>query len=144
MTTKTTKPKNVSSLPAHVKKRIEEAEHRAEVERAARLDHRWTDTVAKLDKLACDPKTLGPALRKLADVDPRTARALHRALRDVNDAVLVPLAVAKTPEQKLTVLAKARAAKENITFEKAYADVTASDTGRQLYRQYVEEREHGD
>jgi hypothetical protein len=145
----------MKSLPEDVRKRIEDAEARAQeaeriakAERETRLDGEYVAKAGKLDKLSLEADKFGPMLRKVAEQDAETAAEIERVLTAANESLSKSelfksigdgSAVVGDAEAKLDAMAKKYADDHKVSYAKAYDTVIQTDEGRALYGQSREE-----
>lgn len=152
----------LKSVPESVRKMIDDqraaaaealekaatAEAELRKERDARADEAAIAKAAAWQSLSLDASTVGPALRRLADVDADLAKAIETVLEAVNAqaesaGIFAEIGKAGRPEgsdayEALASLAKSAAEASGTTFEQAF--VTVAEQNPDLYIRHLAEK----
>jgi len=117
-------------------------------ERAARADEASIAKAASWQSLALDANEVGPALRKLADIDGDLAKAIETVLEAANAqaesaGIFAEIGKAGRPEgsdayESLASLAKSASEANGTTFEAAF--VTVAEQNPELYVRHLQEK----
>jgi hypothetical protein len=134
---------------ADAKKRVTEIEEVLKAERSARADEEAVEMAKAWKFLGLEAEKVGPALRKLAEVDSDLAKSVQEALSSVNAQaesanIFAEIGKSANPAtgnayEQLTSLAKsATESKKGVTFEQAFSEAVLSNPD--LYKQYLSEK----
>ena len=134
---------------ADAKKRVTEIEEVLKAERSARADEEAVEMAKAWKFLGLEAEKVGPALRKLAEVDSDLAKSVQEALTSVNAQaesanIFAEIGKSANPAtgnayEQLTSLAKsATESKKGVTFEQAFSEAVLSNPD--LYKQYLSEK----
>ena len=131
------------------KKRVAEVEEVLKAERTARADEEAIEKAKAWSYLGLEADKVGPALRKLAEVDSDLAKSVEEALTSVNAQaesanIFAEIGKSANPAtgnayEQLTSLAKsATESKKGVTFEQAFSEAVLANPD--LYKQYLSEK----
>jgi colicin import membrane protein len=131
------------------KKRVAEIEEVLKAERTARADEEAIEKAKAWSYLGLEADKVGPALRKLAEVDSDLAKSVQEALSSVNAQaesanIFAEIGKSANPAtgnayDQLTTLAKsATESKKGVTFEQAFSEAVLANPD--LYKQYLSEK----
>jgi len=131
------------------KKRVAEIEEVLKAERTARADEEAIEKAKAWSYLGLEADKVGPALRKLAEVDSDLAKSVQEALSSVNAQaesanIFAEIGKSANPAtgnayDQLTSLAKsATEGKKGVTFEQAFSEAVLANPD--LYKQYLSEK----
>jgi len=134
---------------ADAKKRVTEIEEVLKAERNARADEEAVEMAKAWKYLGLEAEKVGPALRKLAEVDSDLAKSVQEALTSVNAQaesanIFAEIGKSANPAtgnayEQLTSLAKsATESKKGVTFEQAFSEAVLANPD--LYKQYLSEK----
>lgn len=134
---------------ADAKKRVTEIEEVLKAERSARADEEAVEMAKAWKYLGLEAEKVGPALRKLAEVDSDLAKSVQEALTSVNAQaesanIFAEIGKSANPAtgnayEQLTSLAKsATESKKGVTFEQAFSEAVLANPD--LYKQYLSEK----
>ena len=134
---------------ADATKRVTEIEEVLKAERSARADEEAVEMAKAWKFLGLEAEKVGPALRKLAEVDSDLAKSVQEALTSVNAQaesanIFAEIGKSANPAtgnayEQLTSLAKsATESKKGVTFEQAFSEAVLSNPD--LYKQYLSEK----
>lgn len=134
---------------ADAKKRVTEIEEVLKAERSARADEEAVEKAKAWKYLGLEAEKVGPALRKLAEVDSDLAKSVEEALSSVNAQaesanIFAEIGKSANPAtgnayDQLTSLAKsATESKKGVTFEQAFSEAVLANPD--LYKQYLSEK----
>ena len=134
---------------ADATKRVTEIEEVLKAERSARADEEAVEMAKAWKFLGLEAEKVGPALRKLAEVDSDLAKSVQEALTSVNAQaesanIFAEIGKSANPAtgnayEQLTSLAKsATESKKGVTFEQALSEAVLSNPD--LYKQYLSEK----
>lgn len=134
---------------ADAKKRVTEIEEVLKAERSARADEEAVEMAKAWKYLGLEAEKVGPALRKLAEVDSDLAKSVQEALTSVNAQaesanIFAEIGKSANPAtgnayDQLTSLAKsATESKKGVTFEQAFSEAVLANPD--LYKQYLSEK----
>lgn len=134
---------------ADAKKRVTEIEEVLKAERSARADEEAVEKAKAWKYLGLEAEKVGPALRKLAEVDSDLAKSVEEALSSVNAQaesanIFAEIGKSANPAtgnayDQLTSLAKsATENKKGVTFEQAFSEAVLANPD--LYKQYLSEK----
>ncbi len=134
---------------ADAKKRVTEIEEVLKAERSARADEEAVEKAKAWKYLGLEADKVGPALRKLAEVDSDLAKSVEEALSSVNAQaesanIFAEIGKSANPAtgnayDQLTSLAKsATESKKGVTFEQAFSEAVLANPD--LYKQYLSEK----
>lgn len=159
----------IKSLPESLRNLIEKANERAEAaeaevrkaeekaakEEADRLDlEAVTKSKTEYTNLGFDHDKVAPALRKFASADPEAAEAIETMLAAVNKqadgAIFDELGTSqvaksdteKTAADEIVEIAKARAAKENISYDAAFIATVTDPENAELVAKHFTPKEN--
>jgi DNA repair exonuclease SbcCD ATPase subunit len=131
------------------KKRVAEIEEVLKAERTARADEEAIEKAKAWSYLGLEADKVGPALRKLAEVDSDLAKSVEEALSSVNAQaesanIFAEIGKSGNPASgnaydQLTSMAKsATESKKGVTFEQAFSEAVLANPD--LYKQYLSEK----
>jgi len=131
------------------KKRVAEIEEVLKAERTARADEEAVEKAKAWSFLGLEADKVGPALRKLAEVDSDLAKSVEEALSSVNAQaesanIFAEIGKSGNPASgnaydQLTSMAKsATESKKGVTFEQAFSEAVLANPD--LYKQYLSEK----
>jgi hypothetical protein len=134
---------------ADATKRVTEIEEVLKAERSARADEEAVEMAKAWKFLGLEAEKVGPALRKLAEVDSDLAKSVQEALTSVNAQaesanIFAEIGKSANPAtgnayEQLTSLAKsATESKKGVTFEQAFSEAVLANPD--LYKQYLSEK----
>ena len=134
---------------ADATKRVTEIEEVLKAERSARADEEAVEMAKAWKFLGLEAEKVGPALRKLAEVDSDLAKSVQEALTSVNAQaesanIFAEIGKSANPAtgnayEQLTSLAKsATESKKGVTFEQAFSEAVLSNPD--LYKQCLSEK----
>lgn len=134
---------------ADAKKRVTEIEEVLKAERSARADEEAVEMAKAWKYLGLEAEKVGPALRKLAEVDSDLAKSVQEALTSVNAQaesanIFAEIGKSANPAtgnayDQLTSLAKsATESRKGVTFEQAFSEAVLANPD--LYKQYLSEK----
>jgi hypothetical protein len=134
---------------ADATKRVTEIEEVLKAERSARADEEAVEMAKAWKFLGLEAEKVGPALRKLAEVDSDLAKSVQEALTSVNAQaesanIFAEIGKSANPatgnayEQLKSLAKSATESKKGVTFEQAFSEAVLSNPD--LYKQYLSEK----
>lgn len=145
----------MKSVPEPVREMLRKAQAEADMvreelrkERDSRRDEQYVAKAANWESLTIDPREVGPALRRLSDIDPSLAETMEKALESANAqaesaAIFEEIGRSSRPDNsnayaKLETLAKSAVnAGQYGTFEQAISGIVSQNPD--LYAAYRSE-----
>ncbi len=130
-------------------KKVEEAESIAKTEKEARVSKEFEDK-AKEIPLIGSAEDVSKMLRAAYEVSEEDGKKLEETLKAANEKIktndLLTKEIGRSgagsdAETQLETMAKEKAEKDSITYEKAYSEITKSGKGRELLEQIDNERQ---